>query len=292
MNIGVIGLGEMGRAIASSLLRTGHHVVVYNRTPGKAEALRAAGATVAGELRDACRGDAVITIVADDAAVTSVVCGERGVLDCLGPSKTTHVSMSTISPALVKELEELHRERNGSFISAPVLGRPVVAAEGKLSILAAGERKRIDALRPMFDALGKTFVVGAAPEAGNLVKVCCNSLTATIIEAISETTALVAKSGYADPKAYLEVLLSTMLATPLFQPYGKRILEHDFKPGFRLPLALKDIELLLDAGHEAAVPLPLASMLRDHMLAAIAEGFGELDWSALALVAEREAGIH
>ena len=272
MNIGVIGLGEMGRAMASSLLRAGHAVVVFNRTPGKAEALRAAGATVALELREACRGDAVITIVADDAAVTSVVCGERGVLDCLGPSKTTHVSMSTISPALVKELEELHRERNGLFMSAPVLGRPMVAAEGKLSILAAGDRNRIDALRPMFDALGKTFVVGAAPEAGNLVKVCCKPLTATIIEAISETTALVAKSGYADPKAYLEVLLSTMLATPLFQPYGKRIL-HDFKPGFRLPLALKDIELLLDAGHEAAVPLPLASMLRDHMLAAIAEGF-------------------
>lgn len=293
MNIGIIGLGAMGQGIARSLLRAGHSVVGFNRTREKAEALREAGATVAADICEACQGDAVITMLADDAAVEQMICGEHAVLDCLEPNKTVHVSMSTISPALVRQMAARHRERNENFVSAPVLGRPEAAAQGKLFVLAAGDRDQIDALKPMFDAIGQTTaVVGTEPEAANLIKIACNALLATVIEAIGETFALVVKSGVVDPKVYIDVLLSTSLATPLFRPYGQHILEQDFKSGFRLPLALKDMELALGAGRENAVPLPLVSLLRDHMLEAIAAGYGELDWAALALVAQDEAGLH
>jgi 3-hydroxyisobutyrate dehydrogenase-like beta-hydroxyacid dehydrogenase len=234
----------------------------------------------------------VITMLSDDAAVEVVVFGDHGVLDCLAPEKTVHVSMSTISPALVRRLAEAHRERNENFLSAPVLGRPATAEQGKLFVLAAGDQDLIDQLRPVFDAMAqRVFVVAAAPEAANLLEVSCNALLATIIEGIGETLALVTKSRLVDPKLYLDVLLSTVLATPLYQPYADHILEHDFEPGFRMPLALKDMELVLGEGKENTVPMPLVSLIRDHMIEAIAAGYGDLDWAALALVSQDEAGL-
>ena len=291
MNLGVIGLGRMGQAMARSLLRAGHRVVVWNRSRDKSDALRDAGAVVADQLGDACHGDAVITMLADDAAVTSIVCGPHGLLDSLGPNRGIHVSMSTISPALVHRVAERHAERNQHFVSAPVLGRPAVAEQGKLSILAAGKAELIDVLRPAFDALGqRTFVIGDVPEQANLAKLSCNALIGTMLEAVGETLALVTKGGVA-PKAYIDVLMATVLASPVYQPYGEPILERSFEPGFRVPLALKDVELVLSAGKELAVPLPIVSLLRDHLIEAIAAGDGDLDWSAISLVAQREAGL-
>jgi 3-hydroxyisobutyrate dehydrogenase-like beta-hydroxyacid dehydrogenase len=291
MEIGVIGLGQMGHAMAQSLLRGGHTVIVWNRTREKAESLRAAGAHVADTVGDACRGDAVITMLADDAAVNRVVCTAHGILDSLAPNKGVHVSMSTISPRLVHNLTERHAERNLHFISAPVLGRPAAAEQGKLFVLAAGSGDQIDFLRPAFDAMAQqVFVIGEVPEAANVVKVACNAMIASVIEAIGETLALVTKAG-GDPKVYIDVLLSTVLSTPLYRPYAENIFQRHFEPGFRLPLALKDMELALATGHDRAVPLPLVSLIRDHMLEAIAAGDGALDWSALALVPQREAGL-
>jgi 3-hydroxyisobutyrate dehydrogenase-like beta-hydroxyacid dehydrogenase len=272
-------------------LRAGHQVVVWNRSRGKAEPLRAAGAEVADAIADACRGDAVLTMLADDPAVEQTVCGPHGVVDALEPNRTIHVSMSTISPALVRELARRHDERGQSFLSAPVLGRPAAAAQGKLFVLAAGEAALIDALRPAFDALGpRTFVIGDVPERANVVKLSCNALIGTMLEAVGETLALALKAGV-DPKAYFDVVMATALDSPVYQPYGEPILHRQFEPEFRIPLALKDIELALSAGKELAVPLPILSLLRDHLLEAIAAGDGDLDWSAISLVAQREASL-
>lgn len=291
MDIGVIGLGHMGHAIATSLLRAGHSVVAWNRSPAKAEPLRAAGARVAETIADACRGDAVISMLADDAAVDEVVGAPHGILDALAPNRGIHVSMSTIGPALVHAVAERHGERNQRFLSAPVLGRPSAAAQGKLFVLAAGHAELIDALRPAFAAIGqRTFVIGDVPEHANLVKLSCNALIGTMLEAVGETLALVRKAGVA-PKAYLDVLMASALNSPVYAPYGDPILQHHFEPEFRVPLALKDIELALAAGKDLAVPLPVISVIRDHLIAAIAAGDGDLDWSAISLVAQREAGL-
>jgi 3-hydroxyisobutyrate dehydrogenase-like beta-hydroxyacid dehydrogenase len=282
----------MGTAMVRSLLRAGHQVVVYNRTPHKAEPLQAAGATLAPELRDACRGDATITMLSDDAAVEQVVCGDQGIMAWLEPAKTVHVSMSTISPALVHELAERHRERNQRFLSVPVLGRPEVAEQGKLFALAAGDPELIESLRPIFDAMAQaTFVLGTAPEAANVVKLACNTMIATLIESLGETFALITKSGLVDPKRFIDVLLATVLAAPSFRPYGEHLKEGQFTPGFRMPLALKDMELALRTAKDSAVPMPVVSLVRDHMIEAIAVGYGELDWAALALVAQHAAGL-
>jgi 3-hydroxyisobutyrate dehydrogenase-like beta-hydroxyacid dehydrogenase len=275
-----------------SLLRAGHRVVVYNRTAKKTEPLVAAGATPARELAETCRGDATITMLSDDAAVEQVVCGDRGLMAWLAPEKTVHVSMSTISPTLVHELAERHAERNQSFLSVPVLGRPEVAEHGKLFALAAGNPDLIDWLHPIFDALAqRTFVLGSAPQAANVVKLACNTLIAVIIEALGETLALVTKTGLVDPSLFLDVLLATVLSAPSFRPYGEHLKTGKFTPGFKLPLALKDMELTLDTAQGNAVPMPIVSVVRDHMIEAIAAGYGELDWAALALVAQHAAGL-
>jgi len=281
----------MGQGMARALLSAGHTVIVYNRTREKAEPLGAAGATIADRVADACRGDAVLTMLADDAAVEQVVWGDGGILASLAPA-TAHVSMSTISPRLAARLTDAHGERGQPFVSAPVLGRPEAAARGELAVVAAGDPAAIDPLRPLFDAVGsRTLVVGAIPAGANLIKIACNAMIATVIEGLAETYALVAKSELVDPGAYVDVLLSTVLATPIYRPYGEHVRDGDFTPGFRMPLGLKDIELLLGAGEDHRVPLPLASLLRDHMLVAIAGGLGDLDWAALALVAQAEAGL-
>jgi 3-hydroxyisobutyrate dehydrogenase-like beta-hydroxyacid dehydrogenase len=292
MDIGFIGLGNMGTAMVRSLLRAGHRVVVYNRTARKAEPLRAAGAEVGRAPGDTCRGDAVITMLSDDAAVEQVACGAHGLLDSLEPARTVHVSASTISPALVRRLAERHAERNQLFVSAPVLGRPEVAEQGKLVTLAAGDAGVIDSLRPMFDAIAqRTFVVAAAPEAANVVKLACNTIIATLIESLGETLALVTKSGLVEPAYFLDVLLATVLSAPNLRPYGEHVRAQRFEPGFKLPLALKDMELALATAHDHTVPMPLVSLIRDHMLEGIATGYGELDWAALTLVAQDAAGL-
>ena len=291
MDIGVIGLGRMGRAMATALLHAGHRVVVWNRSRDKAEPLRAAGASIADAISDACRGDAVITMLADDEAVGHVVCGAHGILDALEPNRTIHVSMSTISPPLVHELAERHRERNQSFLSAPVLGRPAAAEQAKLVVLAAGDADLIDVLEPVFAGIARRmFVIGDLPEHANLVKLACNALIGAMLEAVGETLALVTKAGVS-PKAYIDVLMATALSSPVYAPYGEAILERHFDPVFRVPLALKDIELAIHAGNDLAVPLPLLELIRDHLIEAVLAGDGDRDWSTITLGSQRDAGL-
>jgi 3-hydroxyisobutyrate dehydrogenase-like beta-hydroxyacid dehydrogenase len=291
MNVGIIGLGRMGTAMAGSLLRAGHEVTVYNRTAGKAQALVEQGARLAARVADACRGDAVITMLADDNAVEDVLSGEGGVLRNLGRS-TVHVSMSTISVALCERLADVHATAGQRFVAAPVFGRPDVAAQGKLFIVAAGAPEVIDACRPLFDALGqKTIPIGAVPPAARLVKLSGNFLIASVLEALGEAMALVRKAGI-DPQRYFELLTSTLFTGPLFTNYGGLIARQEFQPaGFAAPLGEKDLRLALAAAEGLRVPMPLASLVHDRLQTVVARGGEQLDWSAVGQLAAQDAGL-
>ena len=290
MRIGFIGLGRMGSGMAANLLAAGHAVTVYNRTPGKAASLAEHGATVAAGLADACRGEAVITMLANDEAVAATVFGPDGILATLGKG-AVHVSSSTISTALAERLTAAHAEAGQLFVAAPVLGRPDAAKAGQLAVLAAGAPDAVETVRPLLDAIGrKLFVVSDTPKDASLVKLSANFLIASVIEALGEAMALVGKAGI-DKDQYLEILTGTLFAAPVYRTYGGLIASGKFEPaGFAAPLGQKDVRLVLAAGEALGVPLPIASLLRDRFLRLIANGGERLDWSAVAGLAAQDAG--
>jgi 3-hydroxyisobutyrate dehydrogenase-like beta-hydroxyacid dehydrogenase len=291
MDVGFIGLGHMGSAMARNLLKAGHHVTLYNRTRAKAEPLVAAGARVVDKPSAACGGDVLITMLADDHAVETVVFGQEGVVAALPPN-AIHVSMSTISVALSDRLAEAHARAGQGYVAAPVFGRPEAAAAAQLFIIAAGGDEAIRRCQPLFDAIGqKTFGVGDKPSAANLVKLSGNFLITSIIESLGEAFALVRKSGV-DPHRYLEILTGTLFSAPVYKTYGGLIAEEKYEPaGFKMALGLKDIRLALAAADAQAVPMPVASLVHDHFLAGVAQGQGDSDWSALARLCARNAGL-
>jgi 3-hydroxyisobutyrate dehydrogenase-like beta-hydroxyacid dehydrogenase len=290
MRIGLIGLGQMGSGMAKSLLKAGHDVTVWNRSPGKAKEIRDSGAEVASDPGGAAQGEAVITMLADDGAVEAVVFGD-GVLACL-PRQAIHISMSTISAQLSARLAEAHGQHGQEYVSAPVFGRPEAAAAAKLFVVAAGKPAAIDRCRPAFDAMGqRTFVVSEDPVAANLIKLSGNFLIATVIEALGETIALMRKAGI-DPERYLEVMTNTLFAAPVYKTYGGLIAGEKYKPaGFKAPLGLKDVRLVLAAGEQNRVPMAIASLVRDRLIALIAQEGEDIDWSAIAKMAARDAGL-
>jgi 3-hydroxyisobutyrate dehydrogenase-like beta-hydroxyacid dehydrogenase len=290
MKIGFIGLGQMGAAMAANLVKAGHDVTVYNRTPAKADALVAQGATAAAHVADACRGDAVMTMLADDHAVEGVAFGGGGIVASL-PQNALHISCSTISVALSEKLTEAHAEAGQRFVAAPVFGRPNVAAAGKLAVAAAGSADALESAKPLLDAIGqKTFVLGATPSSANLVKLSGNFLIASVIESLGEAVALVAKGGV-DRHAYIDLLTSTLFNAPAYHVYGPLIADRKYSPaGFAAPLGAKDIRLALAAAETLRVPMPIASLLRDRFLALLAQGGDELDWSAIASLAAKDSG--
>ena len=296
MKIGIVGLGEMGLSMATRLAAAGHEVIGYNRTASRSQELVRRGGKAAQSLEEAAKfSEVVITMLSDDAVVEEIVLGSGRLIEFLAQD-AVHISMSTISPSLSRRLERVHASRKRKFVSAPVLGRPEAAEQGSLFILTSGltsgETEAMDRVRPVFSALGqRSFELGSDPGAANLVKLCCNFMIASVIESLSETFALVRKAEGIDHEQYLKVLTGTIFTGPVFETYGRHVLEHDFKPGFRVPLALKDLELGIAAGKESAVPLPLASLIRDHLVTAIAQGMENLDWSSLAVVSLRAAGM-
>ena len=289
MKVGFIGLGHMGAGMAANLLRTGHDVTVYNRTRTKIEALVAQGAKAAASVSDACSGDAVITMLANDDAVESVVFSDRGIIGSL-PAAAIHVSSSTISVALSGRLEAAHAKAGQRFVAAPVFGRPDVAAAGQLFVVAAGAPDAIKAAATLFDAIGKrTFVVSETPKAANLVKLSGNFLLASVVESLGEAMALLGKAGI-DQRQYLDILTSTLFNVPVYKTYGGLIADGQFEPaGFAAPLGYKDIRLTLAAAEDLRVPLPLASLLRDRFLTLLAHGGDKLDWSAIGRLAAKDA---
>jgi 3-hydroxyisobutyrate dehydrogenase-like beta-hydroxyacid dehydrogenase len=291
MDIGFIGLGRMGAGMAANLAKAGHRVLAYNRTPEKARALAGHGVQPAASVADACRGQAVFTMLADDAAAESLVLGVGGVAASLRRG-ALHVSSSTISPALAKRMAAAHAEAGQLFASAPVLGRPDAAAAAKLFVLAAGEAEAVAAARPLLDAVGqKTFVISGPPEAANLVKLSGNFLIAATIEALGEALALVEKGGV-DKRQYLDFLTSTLFNAPIYKTYGAALVDGAFEPpGFAALLGAKDIRLTLAAAEDLRAPLPIASLLRDRFLSLLAHGGDQLDWSAVGSLAAKDAGL-
>lgn len=291
MDVGFIGLGAMGILMARNLCTAGHTVSVYNRTRSKAETLVEHGAKVADSPADACKGEVVITLLSDDAAIEDMVFGSGGVLNALQPN-TVHVCMSTISAALGERLAQAHEAAGRGYVSAPVFGRPDAAAAAKLNIVAAGKAAAIAQCQPVFDALGqKTFVLGEEPVKANITKIGGNFLIASVIESLSEVFALVRKYDI-EPQAYLDLLTSTLFSAPVYKNYGSIIVEERFEPaGFKLPLGLKDVRLALAAGDATNTPLPIASLVRDHLVSAMAQGYEEHDWSVVSRIVAQNAGL-
>ncbi len=291
MKVGFIGLGHMGAGMAGNLLEAGHEVTVYNRTRSKAEALVRRGAKEAATIADACRGDAVFTMLANDNAVEVVVFAEHGILESL-PAGAIHISSSTISVGLAERLAAAHAGVRQGFVAAPVFGRPELAAAGKLYVLAAGEQAAVQMTAPLLDAIGqKTFVVSETPKAAYLVKLSGNFLIGSVIEALGEAIAFVGKGGL-DARQYVDILTSTLFGAPIYKTYGTLLADGEFEPaGFAAPLAQKDIRLVLAAAEDLRVPMPIASLLRDRFLTLLAHGGDRLDWTAIGALAAKDAGV-
>jgi len=290
MDVGVIGLGEMGSGMTDSLLRAGHRVTVWNRTPQKADAFVAKGAQKAQTPADAFRGDAVISMLADDQAVRDAILNS-GVLERAGQG-VVHLSASTLSVELAQELEQAHARAGVGFLSTPVMGRPNVAAAGQLNVLVAGDPALIEKVRPVLEAIGKAvWPLGEAPHKANVVKLAMNFSLAAAIGTMGEAFAL-ARRWDVDAGKVAEIMTGTVFDAPVYKIYAPLIVEERFEPpGFRLKLGLKDVREALKAGEAKAVPMPLAGVLRDALLEAMAHGEAEKDLSALGAVPARRAGL-
>lgn len=290
MKVGFIGLGTMGKPMATNLLKAGHLLTVWNRSPAPAHELAAAGARIAAEpARIFASSDVVISMLADDAAVEAIT------TDAIlaGASKgLVHANMATISVAAATTQAARHRAAGLSYVSAPVFGRANLAAEAKLNIVAAGEDAAIARLQPLFDAMGqKTWRAGTEPRQATLVKITGNFMLATAIELLAEATTLAEKGGV-DPRMFTEVMTSTLFAAPVFKVYSELINDRRFEPaGFKMSLGLKDVGLALAAAQSTNTPLPLASLVRDRLLEGLAGGLADHDWSALSTIARRNAGL-
>ncbi|MBP0453806.1 MULTISPECIES: NAD(P)-dependent oxidoreductase [unclassified Kitasatospora] len=289
MTVGFVGLGAMGQGMAASLLRAGHRVRVWNRSPEPVAALVAQGAEAADGPAGAFAAEAVVSMLANDEAV------ERLLLDpalLAGAAASVHVNMATISVALAERAEALHTEHGLGYVAAPVLGRPPVAAAGELNILAAGSPAALAAAEPLLAAMGRrTWHFGERPPQANTAKISTNFLLACAIESMAEACSLAEANGVR-PVDLIEMLSGTLFPGPVYSGYGAMVAERRYEPaGFRLPLGLKDVNLALTAGADAHVPLPFGSILRDAFLDALAHGDGEKDWAAVAAVARRRAGL-
>jgi len=290
MKVGFIGLGSMGSGIAANLLKAGHEVTVYNRTASKAEPLVKQGARHALKVADACQGDVVMTMLADDPALEGVTFGDGGILAALRQG-AVHSSLSTISVALSEKLASAHAEHGQRYLSSPVFGRPEAAAAGKLFVTVAGTADAVDTCMPLFEAIGqKTFHFGTRPADANLVKLSGNFLITCVIESLAEAMALVGKAGL-DQHQFLDFLTSTLFVAPVYKTYGAMIADKKFEPaGFSAPLGWKDNRLVLAAAETLRVPLPLASLIYNRFVTLMAQGGESLDWSAISKLAAEDAG--
>ncbi len=291
MQVGFVGLGHMGSGMAANLLRAGHEVTVFNRSADKRRPLIDLGAREATKVADACAGEVVITMLADDEALRQVALGDAGILEGLRRGGT-HVSMSTVSVELTRTLHQAHERAGQKFVAAPVFGRPEMAAAAKLFIVAAGAPDAIRMCQPLFDSMGqRTFPLGTEPSAASLVKLIGNFMIAATIETLGEALALLGKAGI-DPAAFVDLLTSTLFPAPAYRTYGSLIAERRFQPaGFAAPLGHKDVRLLLAASESLHVPMPVASLLNDRFLRLIAQGGKQLDWSAISQLAAQDAGL-
>jgi 3-hydroxyisobutyrate dehydrogenase-like beta-hydroxyacid dehydrogenase len=289
MEVGFVGIGRMGSAMAANLLKAGHRVRAWDRSAVALRALEAQGAEIAADAQDAFRGDALFSMLPNDEVIREVFISGR-----MQPAEGSpvHVNMATASVKLAKELAAYHSAQGVPYVAATVWGRPDVAAAGKLSIVAAGDPQAIERVQPLLDVIGqKTWRVGDEPSRANVAKIAGNLMVACAIEAIAEAAALVRAHDMSAPDV-LDAVITSLFNVPVYRGYGEMIARQQYEPpGFDLILGMKDVRLALMAGEETNVPLPFASVLRDSFMDAIANGDADKDWSAIARVAARRAGL-
>jgi 3-hydroxyisobutyrate dehydrogenase-like beta-hydroxyacid dehydrogenase len=292
--IGFVGLGRMGAAMAANLATAGHHVIAYVRRPEQMGRLRALGLRPTTDITSLLPCEVVISMLPDDDAVRDVVFGREGIGSGLAlglKHGATHLSMSTISTAAASHVAREHARHGQGYVAAPVFGNPDAAKARQLFIIAAGAPAHVMRCQPLFDRLGqRTFVVGTDPAHANLLKLLGNMMTATTLEMLGEAVALLRKRGL-EPKTFIDILTNTMFGGRVHQIYGDRIVGQRYAPGFVMPLALKDVRLALAESENAGAPMPSVGVVQERMLAGIARGYGDLDWTALGLIAAEEAGL-
>jgi 3-hydroxyisobutyrate dehydrogenase-like beta-hydroxyacid dehydrogenase len=294
--IGFVGLGHMGMAMAANLAAAGRRVVAYVRRPDQVGRLEALGLEPTTDIGDLFGCEIVISMLPDDDAVRDIVFGRRALgLDGLAEGLTPgaiHLSMSTISTAAASLLAREHARNGQGYVAAPVFGNPDAAKARQLFIVAAGVPADVERCQPVLDSLGqRTFVIGVEPEDANLVKLLGNMMSATALEMLAEVVAVIRKRGL-DPQPFIDIMTGTMFGGRAHKIYGDKIANQIYAAGFVLPLVLKDVRLALAEAEKAGVPMPSVGVVRDRLITGIARGYGELDWTALGLIAAEEAGIY
>jgi 3-hydroxyisobutyrate dehydrogenase-like beta-hydroxyacid dehydrogenase len=293
--IGFIGLGHMGTAMAANLAAAGRRVVAYVRRPDQIGKLEALGLRPTTDIIDLLDCEVVISMLPDDDAVREIVFGRKDLgLDGLAAGLmpgAIHLSMSTISSAAATLLASEHARNGQGYVAAPVFGNPDAAKARQLFIVAAGVAADVERCQPILSSLGqRTFVIGNDPGDANLVKLLGNMMSATALEMLGEVVAVVRKRGL-DPQPFIDIMTSTMFGGRAHKIYGDKIARQTYAAGFVLPLVLKDVRLALAEAEKAGVPMPSVGVVRDRLITGIARGYGELDWTALGLIAAEEAGI-
>jgi 3-hydroxyisobutyrate dehydrogenase-like beta-hydroxyacid dehydrogenase len=293
--VGFVGMGRMGTAMAANLAAAGYWVIAYVRHADQMTKLTALGLEPTTNIRDLFDCEIVVSMLPDDTAVRDVVLGrvDLGIPGLATGLKrgATHLSMSTISTSAASDLAREHARHGQGYVAAPVFGNPDAAKAHQLFIVAAGAPADVERCQPLFDKLGqKTFVIGTDPEQANLIKLLGNMMTATTLEMLGEVVAVARKRGL-DPKPFIDVMTSTMFGGRAHKIYGDKIVTQSYAPGFVMPLVLKDVRLALAEAEKAGAPMPSVDVVRDRLITGIARGYGDLDWTALGLVAAEEAGL-
>ncbi len=292
MKVGFIGLGRMGQVMTRRLLDAGHEVGVYNRSPEKLKPLTDAGAKPVASIKAvATFGEAVFTMVSDDAAVFEVANQPGGIKESL-PQGGVHICAGTHSVAAIQKLTKIHAEAGQVLIASPMLGRPEVVAAGQAGILIGGPTQTVQRLWPLFAALaGRVADSGDAPVAAAAIKIANNFVLGCAIEAMGEGIALTRKYGV-NAGVFYRVMTEGLFNCWAYKTYGKFIVDEQYLPaGQRAVNGLKDADLALAAGAAVGVPLPSANVWRDRLVGAVAHGEGEHDWAVMAKDQARASGL-
>ena len=290
MRIGFIGLGRMGGHVAENLLKAGHSVTVWNRSPGPVQQLVGQGAVAAQTPQAAMQGDAVFSMLSNDAVMREV--GLAGPLLENAKKDLIHINMATISAAFAQELQAAHAKAGLAYLSAPVFGRPDMAAAAQLVLVAAGDAAARDAMQPVFDRIGsRTVWLGEDAQKANLFKIAGNFMIASEMQATGEAFALLRKGGV-DPAAFHDVMSGRLFTGAVFKTYGQMVLNRQYEPaGFALTLGLKDVNLARAAAAGLGMAMPTADLLQRNYNQAVEWGWQDKDWSAIGEVPAKKAGL-
>jgi 3-hydroxyisobutyrate dehydrogenase-like beta-hydroxyacid dehydrogenase len=275
MEIGIIGLGAMGRAIARNLAAAGHAVKAWNRSGGDV-----AGVLMVETPAQALQADVGLTMLSDDAAIRHVLLDTAALSQARGG--LVHIVASTISVAFAHELVAYHGAAGIGYVAAPVLGRPEVAAKGELQVLAAGAPAALETVRPVLEVIGKRiWDMGTEPPTAHAAKIACNMMITMAIEAMAEAVVLTESHGVARER-FFDLILNTLFGGRSYQVYSDKILHDRYDPGFKASLGLKDLRLAHAAAEELGRNLPMLDAVRHRMDEAVSAGGGERDWSVMA----------